>query len=94
MAAIRYNPELWTPIEQRVWETFQYSCIVCLHHADVIHEIEPKSKRPKDWWKFENRALLCIQCHYTVHAESSRVWRKRLIEFRDLRLKQYGYTIT
>ena len=63
-------------------------CVACwVKPAVNIHEIEPRSKRPKDWQKFDNRAPLCECCHSIVHAGTVtrsgwlRNQRDRLVRF-------------
>lgn len=43
-------------------------CGNCYIRAAVcIHEIEPKSARPKTWKEASNRIPLCAACHHWVH---------------------------
>ena len=44
-------------------------CCWCLaQYANAVHEIEPKSKRPKDWDTLENRVPICTICHDLIHS--------------------------
>ena len=56
-----------------VFELFKHRCLLNpAHKAVVIHEIEPKSLRPSDWWELDNLAPLCANCHETVTNSGSR----------------------
>jgi 5-methylcytosine-specific restriction endonuclease McrA len=46
---------------------FDEKCVICLTPSRVVHEIEPKSKRPRDWWDVSNMVVLCNECHERVH---------------------------
>jgi len=43
-------------------------CVNCwINHASCIHELIPRSKRPKDWHDIDNRVPLCAACHHNAH---------------------------
>jgi 5-methylcytosine-specific restriction endonuclease McrA len=67
-----------------VLELFHHRCILnpAKHKAVVVHEIEPKSKRPSNWWEIENMVPLCAECHDLVHASGAKTFEKRLKELR------------
>jgi 5-methylcytosine-specific restriction endonuclease McrA len=54
--------------EHIVW-LFKGRCLICnLLYTDV-HEIEPKSRRPNNWWEIDNMVLLCRTCHSWAHQQ-------------------------
>lgn len=57
------------------------------HRADAIHEIEPRSYRPSDWWELENRIPLCTEIHTRIHEEGWHNWVSRLKEQRKRALR-------
>jgi len=77
-------------IKQTVIKIYRGKCVYCRHSTEVVHEIVFRS-RISDWWKFENRVLLCITCHRWAHDNPSKSG-KILLEYRDQRLREYGYT--
>ena len=67
-----------------VFELFKYRCAVNpAHEATVIHEIEPRSTRPVDWWELNNMISLCNNCHMKIHSEGTKAWRHRLWGYRE-----------
>ena len=73
-------------LQKKVLSLFQDRCIICGRTTSVLHEIEPKSKRPKDWDNPENQVPLCIFHHDQVHRDGALSWKDRLIELRRKRL--------
>lgn len=70
---------------------FRGRCLVNPAHAGVtIHEIYPRSQRPKMWMKTENRVLLCNECHDTIHREGSALWITKLTQLRKEWIEKYG----
>ena len=68
-----------------VYKLFKHRCAVNpAHVATVIHEIEPRSTRPSDWWELDNMIPLCLNCHMLIHSEGTKAWRYRLEEYREL----------
>lgn len=60
-------------------ELFKGRCAFHLsHQADCVHEIEPRSHRPKDWWALDNRIPLCGSLHEQIHREGWRNWVETL----------------
>ena len=70
------------PVE--VLKRFQFICCLCYGEAVAVHEIEPRSRRPTDWWKWDNRAPLCAECHARVHEQGTRKWEQKLREGRQV----------
>ena len=69
----------WTPDELQIFELFHWRCAVNkAHKAIVLHEIVPKSKRPKTWQEPLNRIPLCAKCHDMIHAVGASKWKGRL----------------
>lgn len=58
----------WASEELDIFVLFQGRCgMNKAHRASVLHEIEPKSKRPKTWKDPINRIPLCNTCHFNIH---------------------------
>ena len=38
-------------------------CIRCQAETRTVHELEPRSQRPADWWEVSNMVTLCSNCH-------------------------------
>lgn len=62
----------YTPEEIEIFKEFDYRCAVCGAPAVTLHEIVPKSKRPKTWNKPENRIPLCNDHHLYAHAKGTK----------------------
>jgi len=73
-------------LRKKVLDLFMGRCIICGRNTSVLHEIEPKSKRPKDWDNPENQVPLCVACHIQVHRAGALNWKDRLTELRRKRL--------
>ena len=67
-----------------VFELFDGRCLLNpSHKSAVIHEIEPKSIRPTDWWELDNMAPLCVNCHDLIHASGAKTYKKVLERLRN-----------
>ena len=73
-----------------VRELFGHRCVRCQTPTDVVHEIEPKSLRPRDWWLPENGVLLCSRCHEYFHACGTRNRKADLLRLRARALQLVG----
>ena len=74
-----------------VWDLFKGRCVLGIEHAaNIVHEIEPKSRRPKTWKDPENQVALCYEHHHQVHTEGTANWADRLREARAQALRQLG----
>ena len=71
---------------KKVLNLFSNRCIICGRKTFILHEIEPKSKRPKDWDTPENQVPLCQICHRIVHTDGALNWKDKLLELRRKRL--------
>lgn len=80
-------------IRELVLEAFRYKCGRCRRETAVVHEIEFKSQRPSDWWYFNNRIPLCIECHEWAH-KNPKISGKILKDYREQRLREYGVRFT
>ena len=38
-------------------------CIRCQKETRIVHELEPRSQRPADWFEVGNMVTLCQDCH-------------------------------
>lgn len=87
----RMSKDLQTIIDANrnvVLSLFNGRCILNpAHKAVVIHEIEPKSLRPNDWWEIDNMVPLCAICHDLIHASGAKTYQKQLQELRNGRGK-------
>ena len=85
--------ELDDPTWQEVWDLFEGICVLCYGKAGSIHEIEPRSRRPKDWWELNNRVALCTYCHNQIHEGNPLRYVEILRIKRDCLLQSLGKTI-
>lgn len=85
-----FQAELWTEEEISIFEEFHFKCVRCPQKAITLHEIHPKSKRPKTWMERENRIPICFKCHQHVHRYGTRVSAPILEVLRKERLKEYA----
>lgn len=53
----------------REWirQFFGGRCIRCQKETRIVHELEPRSQRPADYWEISNQVLLCAECHTWAH---------------------------
>lgn len=72
----------YTPEEQAIFDEFGGRCARCGKPAVTLHEIVPKSRRPKTWDKQENRIPLDNDCHIWAHYRGTKRTRD---ELRNLR---------
>ena len=74
-----------------VFRLFRDRCLLHPEHKGVvIHEIEPRSQRPNNWWEFENQVLLCNECHSMIHNDGAAVWKDELTNLRREWVKKYA----
>lgn len=69
---LTFQKENWNSSEIAIFELFDYRCARCPAPAVTLHEIVPKSKRPKDWDDPLNRIPLCMQCHQLAHSRGTK----------------------
>jgi 5-methylcytosine-specific restriction endonuclease McrA len=62
----------YTEEELEIFLEFDDRCARCGQPSIVLHEIVPKSKRPKTWNTKDNRIPLCNDCHLLAHAKGTR----------------------
>ena len=68
----------YTEEELSIFDEFDGRCARCGNTAIVLHEIVPKSKRPKTWNTPENRIPLDNDCHILAHMKGTRASRDEL----------------
>lgn len=90
---LKSNPSGDDPTWQEAWDLFEGICVLCQGRAGCIHEIVPRSRRPSDWWKIDNRVALCNYCHSQIHAGNPLDYVDLLIVKRDCLLQVLGKTI-
>jgi 5-methylcytosine-specific restriction endonuclease McrA len=62
-------------------------CIVNpVHEYATIHEIVPRSKRPRTWKHDENRVPVCASCHDEIHRTGAMGWVEKLRRIQAERL--------
>ena len=55
-------------LKETVRKLFRFTCVRCGRLSGIVHELVPRSKRPKDWWKdIRNGVVVCPLCHEWVH---------------------------
>lgn len=67
----------------KVLDHFGNRCVRCRSVAVVVHEIVPRSRRPRDWWLLENRVALCAVCHDWAHSRGAKSSAEELRRLRD-----------
>lgn len=72
---------------KETFELFNYRCAICYYPAVTIHEIVPRSRRPKDWWDIDNMISVCAKCHEKIHSHGATVSMVELAALRKERLK-------
>lgn len=77
-------------LRKNILEKYRNKCIRCRKPTNIIHEIEPKSRRPKTWWKEDNRVPLCQECHLWAHKLGTKKSREELKKLQERRLKEYA----
>jgi len=78
------NEEIETN-RRKAYDLLGQKCLMCSHGAVTIHEIVPRSKRPKDWWEIDNLVPLCAECHEEIHKHGA---MRYVDELRGLRLRR------
>ena len=73
---------LYTKEELSIFAEFGYRCARCGKPAVTLHEIVPKSKRPKTWNTPSNRITTCDDCHCYYHAKGTKRVRDELRQLR------------
>lgn len=68
----------WTAEELEIFALYKGKCILyavsanCQKRAVTLHEIIPKSKRPKTWNTPDNRVPVCAECHRMIHDKGAK----------------------
>ena len=66
------NREALAELDRVLFETYQHRCVGCfINKAVTIHELEPKSKAPSNWFLPDNRVTLCEICHREAHRQTT-----------------------
>ena len=68
----------YTEEELAIFAEFDGRCARSGDPAIVLHEIVPKSKRPKTWNTPGNRIPLCNDCHLLAHAKGTKASKDEL----------------
>lgn len=84
----------WTPEELEIFELFDWKCIWCgFRKAVTLHEIVPKSKRPKTWMQPENRVPVCNICHELFHARGASKFSDTLKYIRQIKVERKNVNV-
>jgi 5-methylcytosine-specific restriction endonuclease McrA len=63
----------------QIMRLFKWRCALNPSHAaNTVHEIVPRSLRPKNWWDTDNMIPLCWNCHDDVHRQGTRNFANKL----------------
>lgn len=81
---------LYDPFRRMVLEELRCRCVRCGKYSETVHEIVPKSRRPKTWMQPENRVVLCIECHVWAHSKGAKSSAEELTRLRKQRLEEYA----
>ncbi len=85
-----FQAELWTEEEIAIFELFHFKCVRCEQKAITLHEIHPKSLRPKTWMLPENRVPVCHKCHQWAHRAGTKTSYPILGVLQQWRLREYA----
>ena len=69
---------------------YENRCARCGTPSKVIHEIEPRSLRPADWWELDNMVVLCSVCHTWAEELGTRERADELRQCRERVLRERG----
>lgn len=72
-----------------VLELFHHRCVRCNRPSEWVHEIVPRSRRPKTWMLPENRVILCAPCHVWAHRYGAKSSAEELLALRGKRILEY-----
>ena len=74
-----------------IWWLFRHLCVSCHKPASEINEIQPRSRSKQSILNWENRVLMCRECHneYHRHGVNSKT-QAELQEKRIEALKLFG----
>jgi uncharacterized protein YlaI len=56
-----------TPDPYFIFWLFRHRCVVCRHVGSEINEVIPRSRSKKSIQNWENRVLMCRECHREYH---------------------------
>lgn len=73
-------------VQLQIFNMFGNRCVRCNRLAVTIHEIVPKSRRPKTWMEIENRVPLCLECHEYAHSRGAKSSAEELTRLRREKL--------
>jgi len=76
----------------KVLEIFHHRCVRCGRPSEIVHEIVPRSRRPKTWMDIDNRVVLCVDCHDWAHHRGAKTSAKELNYYRIKRIIEYART--
>lgn len=87
----RHIKAIENPNILKIKKIFRNRCLVNpAHFGIVVHEIHPKSHRPKTWNELDNQVLLCHECHDKIHNDGAGNWAIKLEKLRDVWMSKYG----
>lgn len=77
------TPDVFASETEKILQHFHNRCVRCKKPAKVVHEIIPRSRRPRTWMAFENRVPLCENCHFWAHKHGAKSSADELRRLRD-----------
>jgi len=86
-----YSKQEW---EKLIATKYKNRCIICMQPYDTIHEIIPKSQRPKTWQTKDNCIPVCNKCHTMIHAAGAKTYVMTLRGLQKQRIKDFGTQIS
>lgn len=88
---MRYTKEEIAESNLFIGQIYGFRCIRCgKPNVFTIHEIEPRSARPRDWLAGDNRVPLCAQCHEFAHVLGARNSADELRQCQARALRERG----
>lgn len=88
---IQISDDQNTSNREEIVKLFRGRCLINPGHSGIaVHEIIPRSQKPKTWNELSNQVLLCNDCHVRIHREGARNWVERLTKLRQDWVDRYG----
>ena len=76
-------------LKKQILKLYRYKCIICRRHAEVLHEMRPRSLGGKV--SLENSVPLCFMHHDWAHRIGTNKSTPTLEKIRKQRLNEYEF---